>query len=63
MGSNSASHNEEDYIVSCSLCNKGYIFDFLINECILYQISTTCENGFKSLNGELICISSSLPRS
>lgn len=34
MGNDEVSDNEEDFITSCSLCYKGYIFDFIINECV-----------------------------
>ncbi|CAD8149375.1 unnamed protein product [Paramecium octaurelia] len=57
---NLASNLEEDYIIGCSLCHQGYIFDFTINQCIKKSLEYPCLNAFINQDNELICTSSSL---
>ncbi|CAD8154110.1 unnamed protein product [Paramecium pentaurelia] len=54
------SNFEEDYIIGCSLCHSGYIFDFTINQCIKKNLQYPCLNAFIKQDNELICTSSSL---
>ncbi|CAK64171.1 unnamed protein product (macronuclear) [Paramecium tetraurelia] len=54
------SNLEEDYIIGCSLCYSGYIFDFTINECVKKSLEFPCLNAFINQDNELICTSSSL---
>ncbi|CAD8066223.1 unnamed protein product [Paramecium sonneborni] len=57
---NLKSELEEDYIIACSLCYPGYIFNFTINKCIKNELQLPCLNAFINFDSELICTSSIL---
>ncbi|CAD8149145.1 unnamed protein product [Paramecium octaurelia] len=54
--------NQEDYVVACSLCFPGYIFDFSINQCVEYTPSNQCVNGFISEENQFLCTSTLLSK-
>ncbi|CAD8101947.1 unnamed protein product [Paramecium primaurelia] len=49
------SQNQEDYIVACSLCFPGYVFNFWINQCVEYTPDNQCVDGFIQEDGQFIC--------
>ncbi|CAD8072192.1 unnamed protein product [Paramecium sonneborni] len=46
--------NEEDYVIACSLCYPGFVFDFSINQCIEFTVSYQCIDGF-IIEDQFIC--------
>ncbi|CAD8072452.1 unnamed protein product [Paramecium sonneborni] len=52
------SQQEEDYVIACSLCLPGYIFNFITNQCIKKEVQLPCLNAFINFDDELICTSS-----
>ncbi|CAK64034.1 unnamed protein product (macronuclear) [Paramecium tetraurelia] len=56
------SYNLEDYVIACSLCFPGYIFNFSINQCVEYTTSNQCVNGFISEENQFVCTSTLLSK-